>query len=175
MFISNIYVGWLGGPEPKTLDDHGMVPPAGLQRPIFHPFRAKRFCIDFASIQRCTEKGVAVRLVRLFDALGVPTVVFHCGLIVFFNVGPVGHFGAQERRRIDLSSILGHFWNPRGGPRGPNSTPNRSNTCKTERQDASRGLPGAPRRLQVASKTLKAPKSRQNSKMQGTPMVFQRF
>ena len=116
-------------------------PPPGLQRPIFHRFRAQRFCSDFAAIQRCTEKGVAVRLVRRFDALGALKVVFHCGSVVFFNVGPGGHFGGQERRRIDCSSIWGRFWNPRGGPRGPKSTPNRSNTCKTERPHASRGLP----------------------------------
>ena len=45
-------------------------PPPGLQKPIFTHFRAKRFGIDFASIQRCTEKGVAVRPLRLLDALG---------------------------------------------------------------------------------------------------------
>ena len=101
----------------------GGAPPRGSKDRFFTLSERSDFAAIFALVHRCTEKGVAVRLVRLFDALGVPKVVFHCICIVFLNVGPVGHFGAQERRRIMYASIWGRFWNPRGGPKRPKTDP----------------------------------------------------
>jgi hypothetical protein len=86
-----------------------------------------------------------------------------------------GSWRPQEAEKASKETKLDDFRLKVGIKRGPRSTPNRFQTIKTERQDASRGLPDSPRCLQVAYKTPKAPICRQNSQMQGKPMVFQRF
>ena len=71
------------------------------------------------------RKGVAVRLVRLFDALGAPKVVFHCGSIVFSTSGPEAILGPKRGDGEFVRRFGGVSGIQEGAQNGPLANQNR--------------------------------------------------